>query len=380
METLEFSKCRISIAIMVFIISVYALPCTLCFTSFVFGDSLVDAGNNNYLFTLSKADSPPYGIDFKPSGGRPTGIFTNGLTISDIIGQSLGAKSFPPPYLAPNTQADALINGINYASGASGILDETGFLFIGRVRLREQVENFEQSREYMVGVMGENRTRDLLKKAIFSLTIGSNDVLNYIQPSIPFFGGGDKVSKTTFQDFMVSNLTIQLKRLHELGARKFVVVGIGPLGCIPFLRATNLIPRGECSSKVNEIIQGYNQKLSQQLNRLNHEMGHEAIFVYANSYDIFTSIRSDYHKYGFENANKPCCGGYFPPFVCFKGRNANTTRTSSGLCEDRSKYMFWDAYHPTEATNLIISHKLLYGDQTICSPINLRQLYNYNIS
>ncbi|KAK3228172.1 hypothetical protein Dsin_008034 [Dipteronia sinensis] len=197
---------------MVFIISFYALPCTLCFTSFVLGDSLVDAGNNNYLFTLSKADSPPY--------GRPTGRFTNGRTISDIIGQSLGAKSFPPPYLAPNAQADAIVKGINYASGASGILDETGFLFIGRVRLREQVENFEQSRKYMVGVMGENRTRDLLKKAIFSLTIGSNDVLNYIQPSIPFFGG-HKVSKTTFQDFMVSKLTIQLKVTNLLAQYLF---------------------------------------------------------------------------------------------------------------------------------------------------------------
>lgn len=59
---------------------------SLSFTSFLFGDSLVDTGNNNYLFTLSKADSPPYGIDFAPSGGRPTGRFTNGLTIADIIG------------------------------------------------------------------------------------------------------------------------------------------------------------------------------------------------------------------------------------------------------------------------------------------------------
>lgn len=56
------------------------------YTSFVFGDSLVDAGNNDYIFTLSKADSPPYGIDFAASGGRPTGRFTNGRTISDIVG------------------------------------------------------------------------------------------------------------------------------------------------------------------------------------------------------------------------------------------------------------------------------------------------------
>jgi len=54
--------------------------------SYVFGDSLVDAGNNNYLQTLSKADVPPNGIDFKPSGGNPTGRFTNGRTIADIVG------------------------------------------------------------------------------------------------------------------------------------------------------------------------------------------------------------------------------------------------------------------------------------------------------
>lgn len=59
------------------------------FTNFIFGDSLVDVGNNNYLFTLSKADSSPYGIDFRPSNGQPTGRFTNGRTISDIVGMSL---------------------------------------------------------------------------------------------------------------------------------------------------------------------------------------------------------------------------------------------------------------------------------------------------
>lgn len=54
---------------------------------FIFGDSLVDAGNNNYLSTLSKANVIPNGIDFKASGGAPTGRFTNGRTIGDIIGR-----------------------------------------------------------------------------------------------------------------------------------------------------------------------------------------------------------------------------------------------------------------------------------------------------
>lgn len=55
--------------------------------SFIFGDSLVDAGNNNYLPTLSKADIKPNGIDFKASGGNPTGRYTNGRTIGDIVGK-----------------------------------------------------------------------------------------------------------------------------------------------------------------------------------------------------------------------------------------------------------------------------------------------------
>ena len=51
--------------------------------NFVFGDSLVEVGNNNYIVSLSKANYEPNGIDF----GRPTGRYTNGRTILDILGK-----------------------------------------------------------------------------------------------------------------------------------------------------------------------------------------------------------------------------------------------------------------------------------------------------
>lgn len=54
--------------------------------SFIFGDSLVDAGNNNYLPTLSRANIKPNGIDFIASHGNPTGRYTNGRTIGDLVG------------------------------------------------------------------------------------------------------------------------------------------------------------------------------------------------------------------------------------------------------------------------------------------------------
>lgn len=52
---------------------------------FVFGDSLVDNGNNNYLSSLAKANYYPYGCDFN---GGPSGRFTNGRTIVDMLGNS----------------------------------------------------------------------------------------------------------------------------------------------------------------------------------------------------------------------------------------------------------------------------------------------------
>lgn len=58
---------------------------------FIFGDSLVDNGNNNYLATTARADSPPYGIDYPTR--RATGRFSNGLNIPDIISKYLNKES-----------------------------------------------------------------------------------------------------------------------------------------------------------------------------------------------------------------------------------------------------------------------------------------------
>jgi len=50
---------------------------------FVFGDSLVDNGNNNYLATTARADGYPYGID--SASHRASGRFSNGLNMPDLI-------------------------------------------------------------------------------------------------------------------------------------------------------------------------------------------------------------------------------------------------------------------------------------------------------
>lgn len=52
---------------------------------FIFGDSLSDVGNNNYLSkSIARASLPWYGIDF--GNGLPNGRFSNGRTVADIVG------------------------------------------------------------------------------------------------------------------------------------------------------------------------------------------------------------------------------------------------------------------------------------------------------
>lgn len=88
---------KVSVIIIICVLLVYMNVCGACNTTttepqptqvqvpcfFIFGDSLVDNGNNNDILTLARANYAPYGIDF-PQG--PTGRFSNGLTVVDVLG------------------------------------------------------------------------------------------------------------------------------------------------------------------------------------------------------------------------------------------------------------------------------------------------------
>lgn len=90
---------------------------------FVFGDSFVDNGNNNFLETIAKADYLPYGMD-SPQG--PSGRFSNGKSVIDILGEMLNISAPIPAFFDPSTKGNHTDVGVTFASGGSGILNETG--------------------------------------------------------------------------------------------------------------------------------------------------------------------------------------------------------------------------------------------------------------
>ncbi|XP_021774256.1 GDSL esterase/lipase At4g16230-like [Chenopodium quinoa] len=333
--------------------------------TFVFGDSLVDVGNNNYLVSLSRADYPPNGIDF----GMPTGRFCNGKTMLDFLAEEFGTIA-SPPYLAPYAKGPLILQGINYASAGSGILNETGQIYIGRINFDAQLDNFANTKNDMISLIGAAATDELVNKALFVVNFGSNDfIANYFVPDyIKEFWQPKTPPPQDFIDSMISKLRLQLTRLFNMGARKIVVPNVGPIGCTPAEREFNgKLKNSDCVAFPNQIAQSYNIQLKNLLTELSNNLK-GSIFLYANAYRIFNDIVTNYKSYGFEVPDTACCtegGRYGQIIVC------NPTST---YCKDRTKYVFWDLFHPTEATNSIIIKRLLDGDINDISPMNLRQL------
>jgi hypothetical protein len=105
---------------------------------YVFGDSTLDVGNNNYLPGpgVARANRPYYGIDYPFQ--IPTGRFSNGYNTADYAAKSMGFPAGSPPaylslLLGPRRHhqarlllaVTALSKGVSYASGDAGILDST---------------------------------------------------------------------------------------------------------------------------------------------------------------------------------------------------------------------------------------------------------------
>ncbi|RLN35066.1 GDSL esterase/lipase [Panicum miliaceum] len=93
---------------------------------FVFGDSTLDVGNNNYLPGpgVPRVDMP-FVLRHRLPGRRCHRRFSNGYNLADYLAKSMGFPCSPPPYLslAPSTGrlVQAVVGGgVSYASGSGG--------------------------------------------------------------------------------------------------------------------------------------------------------------------------------------------------------------------------------------------------------------------
>ncbi|PKA51031.1 GDSL esterase/lipase [Apostasia shenzhenica] len=325
---------------------------------FVFGDSLVDNGNNNYLLTTARADAPPYGIDYPTH--RPTGRFSNGLNVPDIISEQLGAEP-TLPYLSPELKGDRLFVGANFASAGIGILNDTGFQFLNIIRINKQLEYFEQYQERVSSLIGPDQTQRLVKKALILITLGGNDFVNnyYL---VPFSARSREFSLPDYVDYLISEYHKILERLFELGARRVLVTGTGPIGCAPAELAQRS-RNGDCDPELQRAADLFNPQLVKTLNELNGQIGSH-VFVAVNAFRMHMDFITNPQAYGFVTSKIACCGQ--GPY-----NGVGLCTVASNLCPNRDLYAFWDAFHPSERANRIIVSQFMTGSAGYMDPLNL---------
>ncbi|GKC29271.1 GDSL esterase/lipase-like protein [Tanacetum coccineum] len=179
---------------------------------FVFGDSLVDNGNNDFLVTTARADSPPYGIDYPTH--RPTGRFSNGLNIPDLLSEHMGMES-PLPYLSPLLKGHKLLAGANFASAGIGILNDTGVQFLNIIRIWKQIEYFQQYQSRLADIIGPDGARQVVNEGMVLISLGGNDFVNnyYL---VPFSARSRQYSLPDYVRFIVSEYrnVLSVSRLY----------------------------------------------------------------------------------------------------------------------------------------------------------------------
>ncbi|GLJ15012.1 hypothetical protein SUGI_0245090 [Cryptomeria japonica] len=328
---------------------------------FVFGDSLVDSGNNNYIATTARANSYPYGIDYPT--GRPTGRFSNGLNIADFISMKLGTESLLP-YLSPALNRDALLRGANFASAGVGILNDTGVQFANIIRMPRQLQNFVQYKNRVAQILGVNETERLVAEGLMSITLGGNDYVNnyYLTPvslrSIQY-------RLPDYTRLIVPEYEKILRQFYNLGGRRVLVTSTGPLGCAPGVKATRS-RNGECAAELQRATSLFNSQVRSVVNRLNNEASAQ-VFTFADKYSMNMGLFTNPAAYGFVDTTNACCG---------QGRynGVGLCTAASNLCRNRDSYLFWDNYHPSEKANRIIVDEFFEGSSSVMSPLNLRQM------
>ncbi|TKY75265.1 GDSL esterase/lipase [Spatholobus suberectus] len=307
----------------------------------LFGDSIVDTGSNNNIMTALKCNFPPYGRDFQD--GKPTGRFSNGKVPADFVAEELGISQFIPPYMSPSLQPGDLLKGVNFASGGTGYDPLTAQL-VSVIPLSEQLEQFKEYIGKLKGNFGEAKTSFILSKSLVLVVSSSNDIAN------TYFATGVRklhYDIPTYTDMLVQAASSFVKELHGLGARRIGVFGAPPLGCLPFVRTLFGGIQRMCTEEINMASKLFNSKLSAELHNLNQSLP-QAKVMHIQVYDPLLDIIQNPTKYGFEVADRGCCGTgtVEAAFLC----NPFDVET----CTNDSKYVFWDSYHPTQRTYQIL--------------------------
>ncbi|KAL2941372.1 hypothetical protein RDABS01_029722 [Bienertia sinuspersici] len=262
-----------------------------------------------------------------------------------------------PPYANPFSTDRDIMYGVNYASAAGGILDESGQGLGERFSFSKQVENFGITMKQLQNQMNDAQLQQYLSKALVVVILGSNDyVNNYFNPTYP---SSSRFKPDKYADILINQYNKQIAGLYSQGLRRFYLAGIGPIGCTPSHKTAARMPPNKCVDSTNNIIQLFNTRLRSQVDRYNVTYP-QGIFVFGDIFQAILDILDHPATFGRNNAESICLPLLVP-------------------CSNRDQYAFWDAYHPTQVVHRFLALTAYNGPKSFSHPITIKQMAQIQI-
>ncbi|XP_059456463.1 GDSL esterase/lipase 1-like [Corylus avellana] len=326
---------------------------------FIFGDSLYDPGNNNYINTTTglQANFGPYGETFFK---YPTGRFSDGRLVSDFIAE-YAKLPLITPYLHPGYHS--YIDGANFASAGAGALVETLQGYV--IDLKTQLGFFKNLASLFRKKLGDAETKTFLGRSVYLINIGSND---YATNSSLL----QSISQQEFVDMVIGNLTTVIKEIYKEGGRKFGFVSVPPLGCVPFARALKPGNTGACFEELTALAELHNAAFPKVLQKLERRLNGFR-YSFADVYTSFSESINNPSKYGFKEGKIACCGS--GPYRGIQSCGGKRSVKEYELCENASDHIFFDNAHLSERANQQLAKLMWSGTSNITAPYNLKALF-----
>uniref|UniRef100_A0A8I6YR37 GDSL esterase/lipase n=1 Tax=Hordeum vulgare subsp. vulgare TaxID=112509 RepID=A0A8I6YR37_HORVV len=323
------------------------------------GDSITDTGN------LAKEAPPgafetikhlPYGVTF----GRPTGRCSDGLLMIDFLAQDMGLP-FLNPYLAKNMSFD---HGVNFAVAGATAMDpadqfnRTFSMPFSANSLKLQLRWFKDFMKSTYNTDQEIRER-LRSSLILVGEIGGNDY------NFAFLANKSVSEVETMIPAVVQTIINATKEVLDMGARRVIVPGNFPIGCLPSYLTAMAAPEPSaydstsCLKDLNIFAAKHNTQLQRAIAGLQASYPDAAI-AYADYFNSFLSLLKSAPALGFDvgSTHKACCGT--------GGRYNYDERLMCGIegtavCADPSVYVSWDGIHMTQAAYKAMSRLIYHG-------------------
>ncbi|EEF27798.1 zinc finger protein, putative [Ricinus communis] len=323
---------------------------------FVLGDSLFDAGNNQYLPHI---DNPapgtfwPYGMN---NHNRSTGRLSDGLLVPDFIAQYAGINILPP-YLKPGAN---FTYGANFASAGAGVLDvDNGFM-----NLNAQLSNFKKFVNSLAHKVGEAEAKKVLMRSVYLFSLGGNDYFSF-NTRHPH---ATTAERRDYVHMVLGNLTHGLKELYGLGMRKLAVQNVGPLGCYPTIKFLFPEMNVSCIETFLTHAKMHNEALSNALKTLQEQLPGFKYGIFDYYHALYDRMKNP-TEYGFTVGQVACCGsGLYNGRGCGRGDDFN-------LCSNPNEFVLFDGGHHTQRTNIQLAQLTWNGPPNVTGPCTVKQLF-----